>query len=416
MHILILTAALPFPPDSGPQVKTFHVLQHLTQAHRVCLVSFAADVDHTAAEHLRALGAEVHTVPLQCTDRRMFGGRLWHTAAPTTWADRQARQQMEHLLGDLVRRAATEGEPFDLVHADQIVMAPFALGLKLPRLLDLHQLPWIDLEGRLDACSVLERGLTQYRIAALQRATARIAAGFDAITVVSDDDRRALQALLPQRHDISVIPIAVDPQRAVPIARDPEAQAILSLTALWRATNAEGVRWFARDVYPLVRRQAPACRLDICGAEPSPEIAALAGSDPTIRVTGHIDDPQPFIQAAGCLIVPLRSGGGMRVAILEALARGIPVVATSIGCADLDLQPGEHLLVADTPSDFADAVGLLLREPDLGRRLAEAGRRQVMERYAWPIVCPAIDAIYTRMAQSAQQRNAAVLTPLGSRM
>jgi polysaccharide biosynthesis protein PslH len=416
MHMLLLTAELPFPPDSGPQVKTFHMLQHLTQAYRVCLVSFSGDTDATAAEILRNLGAEVHVVPVQRpTDRRLLDLRFGAAAVASAPADQHAVQQMHRLLAELTTRAKAHGEPFALVHADQMAMAPFALALDLPRLLDLHQLPWSDLEGRVSSQTGLAHWQLQRAIRALQRETAQIARGFNALTVVSEEDRRALTAIVSQQHDISVIPIAVDPQREAPIARDPEAQAILSLSALWRATNAEGVHWFARDVYPLVRRQAPACRLNICGAEPPAAIQALAQAQPTIRVTGYIDDPRPFIQTAGCQIVPLRSGSGMRVTILEALARGVPVVATGIGCADLDLQPGEHLLVADTPSEFADAVGVLLREPELGLRIAAAGRRQVIERYAWELVCPAIDPIYARIAPSVRHGTTRVLTPLGSR-
>jgi glycosyltransferase involved in cell wall biosynthesis len=415
MHILLLTAELPFPPDSGPQVKTYHMLQHLTQAHRVTLVSFCTHPNAAAVATLQALGAEVHTIPARTATTRSLTARLF-VMPPTVpfQADPKALHQMHALLAELVQKAAECGDPFDLVHADQIAMAPFAAALDLPRMLDLHQLPWTDSEGQAAEQSGLAHWLLRREIHALKRATARIAAAFDAVTVVNEDDRRALSAVLTRECELTVIPIAVDPKREGPVARAADAQGILSLSALWRNTNAEGVRWFTREVYPLVRRQAPQSSLTICGAEPPPAIVALAENDPTVQITGHIDDPRPFMYTAGCLIVPLRNGGGMRVTILEALARGIPVVSTSLGCAELDLQPGEHLLVADTPSEFADAVGLLLREPELGQRIAEAGRRQVIERYAWNIVCPTIDSTYARMTQRTNRHANGVLASAGS--
>jgi glycosyltransferase involved in cell wall biosynthesis len=172
---------------------------------------------------------------------------------------------------------------------------------------------------------------------------------------------------------------------------------VLSLAAPGWSPNAEGIAWFAREVFPLVRRAVPDSQLYICGAQPTPELRALAEGNPSIEVTGFVN-PRPYLEQAAVLIAPLRSSGGMRVMLPEALARGVPVVATSVACAGLDLTPGEHLLLADTPSAFADAVALLLRDPELGGRLASAARHHVLERYDWRAVYPAIDQVYARIA------------------
>ena len=123
----------------------------------------------------------------------------------------------------------------------------------------------------------------------------------------------------------------------------------------------------------------------------------MASPDPAIEVTGFVN-PQLYLERAGVLIAPLRRSGGMRVMLREALARGVPVVATTQACVGLDLTPGEHLLVADTPSAFADAVALLLHDPELGERIAAAARRHAIERYDWRATAPAIDSVYARIA------------------
>ncbi|MEI7771945.1 MAG: glycosyltransferase, partial [Chloroflexales bacterium] len=153
-------------------------------------------------------------------------------------------------------------------------------------------------------------------------------------------------------------------------------------------------------VYPLVRRAAPESRLFICGPQPDPAVRALPDHDPSIEVSESID-PADSIARSACMIVPLLQSGGTRVAILEALAREIPIVSTSVGVAGLDLRPGEHVLVADTPSDFADAVTLLLREPELGQRIAAAGRQAALERHGWRAAHAAIDAVYERMVAAS---------------
>jgi glycosyltransferase involved in cell wall biosynthesis len=139
----------------------------------------------------------------------------------------------------------------------------------------------------------------------------------------------------------------------------------------------------------------------ICGAEPPAELRALGERVLGVEVTGFVD-PRPYLERAAVLIAPLRSSGGMRVTLMEALARGVPVVATSLACAGLELVGGEQLLIADRPSDFADAVSLLLRDHELGARIAAAGRQRALERYDWRALTPAVELVYARvLARSA---------------
>jgi glycosyltransferase involved in cell wall biosynthesis len=186
---------------------------------------------------------------------------------------------------------------------------------------------------------------------------------------------------------------------------------VLSLAAPGWPPNAEGIAWFAREVYPLVRRAVPESHLYICGPHPAPELEALADRNLAIEVTGFVN-PQPYLEQAAVLIAPLRHSGGMRVMLREALARGIPVVATTQACVGLDLTPGEHLLVADTPSLFADAVALLLRDGELGERIAAAARRHALERYDWRATAPAIDGVYARITAGAPRPEEAAASSL----
>jgi glycosyltransferase involved in cell wall biosynthesis len=403
MNILLLTYSVPFPPDNGPKVKTYHLIRHLAEHHRVTLVSFAQSAtceSHIAA--LRQLCVAVHTV------LRAEGGALTvnlFSGRPHS-VDRDASAAMHALLARLVAAAAAAGAPFDIVHADQLHMAPYAEPLALPRLLDEHNAVYRIYESLADEQSWPQRWLTRREAALLRAYEGRICGAFDEVTTVDDEDRHALLRAMPRPRDLTTIPIAVDCADLQPIRRDPTSQAVLSLAAPGWPPNAAGVRWFAHDIYPLVRRAAPASRLFICGAQPDPALRALPARDPSIEVTGFVD-AAAYIARSACLIVPLLQSGCMRVMILEALARGIPIVSTSVGVAGLDLRSGEHVLVADTPSDFADAVALLLREPELGLRIAAAGRKVAMERYDWRAVYTAIDPIYERMVAAPTRTSGA---------
>lgn len=373
------------------------------------LVTFTRNAQEEAhAAALRTICAEVYTVPLKrsrvidvaAAARSMFSGKPFII-------ERDGSAAMHTLLGHLVVTAAATGQPFDLVHADQLNMAQFAESLPLPRLLDQHNAVWMIFERLAQSSSGIKRWFWQREAALLKRYEGRVCSEFEAVTVVSDEDRRGLLQVMPQERDLPVIPIAVDCEAEQAIPRAPGARAILSLATMMWPPNVDAVSWFARQIYPLVRRAVPDTHFYVCGPRPTAEIRALPELDPTIEVTGYVDDPKPYIANSACLIVPLRSGGGMRVKILEALARGIPVVSTTIGYEGIDLVPGKHLLVADTPSEFADAVALLLREPELGAKIAAAGRKRVLEKYDWRAIIPAMEAVYARITTRNRRTNPA---------
>ncbi|NTW02758.1 MAG: glycosyltransferase [Oscillochloris sp.] len=307
---------------------------------------------------------------------------------------------MHNLLSHLVITAKYAGQPFDLVHVDQLRMAPYAEPLPIPRLLDTHDVHYRTYEARVSQQYGVQRWWTHRESAMLRRYEGRICASFEAVTTISDEDRQALLDVMPYPHacELTTIPIAVDGESLTPIPRDPASQTIVSIVAPSWVPNGSGISWFAHEVYPLVCRAAPNSQLLICGAQSIPAGYAergLAQQHPHIQYVDQADLAEQSTRAA-CLIAPLQHSG-MRIMIVEALARAIPVVATHAAIAGLNLRAGEHLLVADTPSDFADAVVMLLREPDLGQRIAAAGRQVVLEHYHWRVAYRVFDAVYERM-------------------
>lgn len=399
MNILLLTQVVPYPPDSGPKIKTYHLLQHLASHHHVTLVTFTRNAqEEQDADALRSICAAVHTVTLQRSrvhdviglGRSVLSGRPWII-------ERDDNKKMRQVLADITQQAKDAGEPFDLVHADQLNMAQFAESLALPRLLDQHNAVWtvfkrLALSERSPLRLLWER---EWRL--LKRYEGQICQDFEAITTVSEEDRQALIEAIGAPREMTVIPIAVDAEAEQPIPRVPNSRGIISLATMMWPPNIDGVIWFAREIYPLIKQQIDGTHFFVVGQRPVAEVRALPEDDATIEVTGYVPNPTPYIANSACLIVPLRSGGGMRVKILEALARDIPIVSTTIGCEGIDLTPGEHLLVADTPPEFAAAVVRLIQDPALGVQIAAAGRQRLLELYDWRTVCPTMDAVYEQM-------------------
>jgi glycosyltransferase involved in cell wall biosynthesis len=115
-----------------------------------------------------------------------------------------------------------------------------------------------------------------------------------------------------------------------------------------------------------------------------------------VHVHGYVPDAQPFWRNAAALAVPLLSGGGVRVKILEAMAMGVPVISTTIGCEGLDVRDGEHLLVADTPGAFARACAKVLQDKELAQHLTQNARQLILERYDAKIALRTLDSVYER--------------------
>ncbi len=125
----------------------------------------------------------------------------------------------------------------------------------------------------------------------------------------------------------------------------------------------------------------------------------LQSSYQPIVVTGYVEDPTPYFADSAVFIVPLRAGGGMRVKILDAWARGIPIVSTSIGCAGIEVQEGENIFIADTPQDFAQAVTRIIQDGELAQHLAGNGRRWVEAKYNRWIIYPKLDEVYDQVTE-----------------
>jgi glycosyltransferase involved in cell wall biosynthesis len=191
-----------------------------------------------------------------------------------------------------------------------------------------------------------------------------------------------------------VLPIAVDTQELAFEPRTSAARHVVSLATMFYPPNSDAVHWFAKEVFPQVRRAVATVQFFVVGSRPPRSVANLARPGSNIVVTGRVDDLQPVLRQAAVMVVPVRSGSGMRVKILEAFARGIPVVSTSVGVEGIAARADEHLLVADEPQAFAEHVVRLLQEPTAAAKLARAARELVEARYDWRTVLRGLDAIY----------------------
>jgi glycosyltransferase involved in cell wall biosynthesis len=402
MNVLLLTQVLPYPPDSGPKVKTYNVLKYLAQHHDVTLVSFVRGDQSADVAHLQKFCKEVQVAPMQRGAARDGVAMLRSLAGNQPWMMvRDDRSEMR----DLIDRLAAE-KKFDVAHADQLNMAQYAQRVKGARtVLDAHNALWLLYKRLAETMSAGPRKILLNRDWQLLKAyEGRICNEFDAVLAVSEEDKRALiEAMgtltLTLSHSgegekITVIPIAVDGDEVTPAQRRPDADHILHIGTMYWPPNIDGVKWFIHDVLPLIRQQRPDVMFDVVGARPPQELLDMSKADSRINVTGYVDDPTPFLQGAGVMVVPLRAGGGMRVKILNAMAQALPIVTTTLGCEGIAVKDGEHVLIADTPAAFAEAVLKVLADRALADALGNAGRRLIDTTYDYRAACRPLEDVY----------------------
>jgi polysaccharide biosynthesis protein PslH len=400
-RILYLTQVLPYPLNTGARVRQYYVLRYLARIHEVTLVSFVRSDDrpeHIA--HLKTVCHAVYTVPM--VRSRLHDGQAALKGLLTHLPIVITRDEITSMQQTLARLLASE--LFDVVHADQVSMSMYGLmGKDARRVIDLHNAMYLVTE-RLAAheSNPLKRLIFQHEAHALARYEAELCAKYDQVIFVTDEDRKLIEQQIthwkvrvPDRC-FTTIPICIDPSDKLPIRPVARPQRITALGVMFWPPNAEGVLWFAQEIWPHIHAQQPQLIFTIVGKNPPGYLSQLHDTN-GIEVLGFVPEVESILAETAVFVVPLRAGGGMRVKILDTWSWGLPIVSTRIGAEGIDIRDGENILIADTPDAFGAAVLRAASDSDLNQQLRWNGRRWVEEKYDWKIVYQAWDEVYARM-------------------
>jgi glycosyltransferase involved in cell wall biosynthesis len=310
-----------------------------------------------------------------------------------------------HEMRSLIERIVTT-EDVDVIHADQLTMTQFALPFvkrasRKPMLVfDAHNAVWTITERMKENSPFYLRLPLILETKRIKQYEGMVIRDFDATFAVTELDRQALTDAIPAqaataRTSITVVPIAVDTQQIRPVARRTNSRNLLTMGTLYYPPNADGIRWFVGEVFPLIRSKIPEVTLTIIGKNPPSDFLRLAEDKSNgILVTGFVPELDPYFAESAVTVIPVRAGGGMRVRILEAFARATPVVTTTVGLEGIQAEPGRDVLVADSPQDFANAVCRVLDDEALRTQLSANGRLLVESMYDWQVTLKALENVY----------------------
>ncbi len=390
LELLFLCQTLPFPPDGGVWIRSYHVLRLLAETFDVTALCFERTGGYrerypTAVEDgVRALGrfgdVQAFPVPQSRSRLRLVWDHLRSTARRRVYThylyeSAPFRSRLEQLLGS---------KRFDLVHCDSLDLAAYlpACG-GIPIACVHHNLESDFLRRRARAQrSWIRRRYVDFQAGLTEELERAWASRVGVNVMVSESDRERLRAIAPEAHSV-VVPNGVDVHEFRP--EPGQERGATYVGGIDWFPNQDALDFFCEDILPELRAVEGAMPVRWVGSA-SPVQQRYYRERYGVEVTGYVEDVKPFMRDSSCNIVPLRVGGGTRLKILHSWAMGKAVVSTTIGAEGLEAVDGENILIRDDPRAFAEAIVRVERDADLRRRLGQAARRTAETRYSWNVV------------------------------
>lgn len=379
--ILYLSHRLPYPPDKGDRIRTFHTLRCLAQRAEVYLLSLADEpVPEADLAVLKGLCARVAVFPLGRAGRWLRALASLATGG-TVSVGAFASSALSAMLADWARQT-----PFHAALVSASSLAPY---LRLPALrgvpglvdvVDVDSQKWLDYA---QASRGPKAWLYRTEGVRLRRLEADLPSWTRAVTLVSEAET-VLYRDFAASGEVVAVTNGVDldyfhPQPEAEIASPPSC---LFVGALDYRPNVDAACWFSEAIWPAVRARVPEGVFRLVGRRPAAAVQALARL-PGIEVIGQVPDVRPHVAAATAIVAPLRIARGLQNKVLEALAMGKAVVASPPSLGGFRLEPGRELLMAANLEEWVSELERVFRDAALRRRLGEAGRRYAEERHDW---------------------------------
>jgi glycosyltransferase involved in cell wall biosynthesis len=389
MKILMLCSTFPYPPTrGGTQGRTFNLLKYLSQNHAVTLITQRSqDVTESEIEGLRHWVDELVVFPRPGDAQ---GGILGKVQRFGRFLQQGTPPNVLHLYSAEIQQwvdeavAAGKFEVITCEHSVNEIYVRPQWQQRLRTVVNVHSSVYRTCKNQLETGTSDNKLRDQLFLPLLRRYEQRSCHKFSNVVVTTDEDQQQMQAFHPEG-EVTVIPNGVDLAQFPYREADPGGHRLVFIGGLDYFVNIDAACFFSLEVLPLLQEKYPDTTLTLVGSKPSPEVLALA-KRPGITVTGRVPSMAEYLHQATVSVVPLRTGFGMKIKTLEAMAAGTPVVGSDRGLEGLVVDgPGVTLcaLRANEPAEFVAAVSRLFEDSQLREQLSKNGRSLIEQKYTW---------------------------------
>jgi len=400
VRILWLKTELLHPIDKGGKIRSYNMLRELKRDHYVTYLTLDNGVaDANARESAEEYCHELVSIPHPQRDKftaGFYAELIFNLVLPLPYAIK--KYESTSMRRQITERTRTGG--FDVLVCD--FLAPAAnvpRTLPCPAVLFQHNVEAMIWKRHYEVQSNPVKKaylLGQWR--KMYRFERDMCRRFDCVIAVSAEDRWQMQ----REYSVEAVfdvPTGVDTEFFHPSGKGKLNPHNLVFTGSmdW-LPNEDAIRYFTEQIMPRIKQAVPDVTLTVVGRNPYPGLLELSKRDPSIIVTGRVEDVRPYMERAAAYVVPLRIGGGTRLKIFEAMAMGKPVVSTTIGAEGLPVVDGIELLIADSPESFAASVIRLLTNDAFAIELGHRAAATVRDNYAWKRVAECFGEICGRAA------------------
>lgn len=401
MKILYVCHRFPFPPKRGGKIRPFNMIRHLSQRHEVTVCSLARSEaeaqegrgiqPHCARFEMAVVSNPVQTVRMLARLPSPVPSSMGYFYSP------ELARKVDALLAS---------ERFDLIFVHCSSVAQYVEKVRgIPKILDFGDMDsqkWLEYVNYKSFPLSMGYWLEGTK---LVREEKRLARRFDLCTATTRAEWETLESY-GAGVSSDWFPNGVDADFFKPDGDGYDPDTISFIGRMDYYPNQEAMFRFCDEVWPLLRSRRPDMKLLIVGADPIPAVQKL-GERAGITVTGSVPDVRPYILRSAAMVAPLNIARGTQNKILEAMAMGVPVVSSRIAAGGVDAVAGEHLLVAGSAQEYAEAVASIIEQPAERDRLARAGRERMLSHHAWPRSMERLDTILDRCLDEFQSKHGA---------
>ncbi|RPI29650.1 MAG: glycosyltransferase [Acidobacteria bacterium] len=395
-EILFLSPRWPWPLFDGGRIRIYETIRHLARRHRVTLLAPVREVDGDPdLGPIPGLCAQVFSTVrsdrLPAIGARLAAGLMRGTPLIQSFFFDKG---LAGRVRDLTFRQA-----FDIIHIEYPVMAAYLKavdpGVRPKRILSTHNIESIRFDretnfSHWDSRRLLLMGdkvfFKSWEATAIRQ--------FHGVTAVSELEQQWIEENAPEA-SVELVPNGVDAEHYAFHPPSPSRN-LTFVGSMDYPPNIDAVVWFSQEVFPRLLEMSSDLRFRVVGSRPDRRVLDLARL-PGIEIAGQVPDIRPYLSESLALIVPLRSGGGTRLKILQAMAAGCPVISTTVGAEGLQVAPGINFLAADSVDQWVSEVNRLRSSPALAMQLAEAGRELVDSKYTWRECLAGLDRLYEKV-------------------